>query len=153
MHRQHPPPRFHHQARQNQRLHLCESAMRHVGVRIPFSFIHFPPCSSLWHYAHRKPYPSSHIVNICPCSEAEITGGLICSCIVVLPRFFQDVLRVVPYSYPTPSRGKWVQMDDRTQPQGSDRKKSVPAGWNDSRGERALDEAVHGVSARPKEGV
>ena len=81
-----------------------------------------------------------------PFSEAEITGGLICSCIVVLPRFFQDVLRVVPYSYPAPSRGKWVQMDGR--------KKSVPtAGWDESRGERALDEAVQGVTARPMEGV
>ncbi|CAO1604355.1 ribosomal protein L36 [Xanthoria calcicola] len=78
-------------------------------------------------------------------AEAEITGGLICSCIVVLPRFFQDVLRVVPYSYPAPSRGKWVQMDGR--------KKSVPAGWDESRGERALDEAVQGVTARPMEGV
>ncbi|KAI4244634.1 MAG: hypothetical protein L6R42_010397, partial [Xanthoria sp. 1 TBL-2021] len=88
-----------------------------------------------------------------PPSEAEITGGLICSCIVVLPRFFQDVLRVKTYSYPAPSRGKWVQMADRNQPQGSSQKKSVPADWDESRGEQALDEAVHGISARPKEGV
>ncbi|KAI4223007.1 MAG: hypothetical protein L6R36_005741 [Xanthoria steineri] len=47
-------------------------------------------------------------------AEAEITSGLICSCIVVLPRFFQGVLRVMPYNYPTPSsRGKWVHMDER----------------------------------------
>ncbi|KAL8846865.1 MAG: hypothetical protein Q9221_008064 [Calogaya cf. arnoldii] len=88
-----------------------------------------------------------------PPSEAEITGGLICSCIVILPRFFQDVLKVVPYSYPIPSRGKWVQMDDRNRPQGLSHKTSVPTDWNKSRGEQALDEAVHGISARPKEGV
>lgn len=86
-----------------------------------------------------------------PYSEAEITGGLICSCIVVLPRFFQDVLRVVPYSYPAPSRGKWVQMDERNH--ASRKKSSVPAGWDESRGERALDEAVQGKTARPMEGV
>ncbi|KAL8772423.1 MAG: hypothetical protein Q9209_002374 [Squamulea sp. 1 TL-2023] len=85
--------------------------------------------------------------------EAEIAAGIICSCVVILPRFFQDTLKIVPYSYPPPSRGKWVQMDDRSLPHGSGKSKPVNVGWSETSGERALDEAVEGTSAKPKEGV
>ena len=107
------------------RLHLRAYAIRSMVVRsLP------PPC-----LLHSKTFtPDTNLTYVLLSSEAEIIFGLLCSCLVIMPRLYQHFCAITPLT----TRGTSTANDQRahTRAYGRSKKEWVDLG---DRAERARD--------------